>query len=76
MAKEKIDLTKLDTSDLHDQIRSLQEEYHRLKFEHAARGLANPMELRQLRRTIARYHTEMRRRELEVYVSRRACLAH
>ncbi len=64
MAKEKLELEKLDFSDLQDQVRSLQDEYIRLKFEHAARGLANPLELRQLRRKIARFHTEIRRREL------------
>ncbi len=64
MSKEKLELEKLDIADLYDQIRSLQDEYARLKFEHAARGLANPMELRRLRRKIARFHTEARRREL------------
>ncbi|MCS7037749.1 MAG: 50S ribosomal protein L29 [Saprospiraceae bacterium] len=65
MAKEKLDLRNLEIGELHDRVRSLQDEYLRLKFEHAARGLANPLELRNLRRDIARYHTEARRRELE-----------
>ncbi len=64
MAKEKLELEKFDMADLHVQIQALQDEYMRLKFEHAARGLANPLELRQLRRKIARFHTEVRRREL------------
>ncbi len=64
MAKEKLELEKLEIGDLHTQIKALQDEYARMKFEHASRGLANPMELRHLRRKIARYHTEVRRREL------------
>ncbi len=65
MAKQEIlELRKMDLADLHDQLRSLQDEYLRLKFEHATRGLANPMELRHLRRKIAQYHTEVRAREL------------
>ena len=36
--------------------------YRKMKFEHAIKGLANPMELRDLRRAIARLNTEVRRR--------------
>ncbi len=64
MAKEKLALENLEIGDLHNRIKAMQDEYLRLKFEHASRGLANPMELRRLRRDIARYHTEVRRREL------------
>jgi large subunit ribosomal protein L29 len=38
--------------------------YRKMKFEHAIKGLANPMELRDLRRDIARLNTEMRRRQV------------
>ena len=36
--------------------------YRKMKFEHAIKGLSNPMELRDLRRAIARLNTEVRRR--------------
>jgi len=36
-----------------------------MKFEHAIRGLENPLTLREVRRDIARLKTEVRRRELE-----------
>ena len=40
-------------------------EYQQMKFDHAAKGIANPMEPRELRRRdIARIHTEVRNREL------------
>ena len=37
-----------------------------MKFDHAARGIANPMEIRELRRDVARILTEGRRREIAV----------
>ena len=38
--------------------------YQKLTFDHAIRGLDNPLELRDLRRDVARLKTEARRREL------------
>lgn len=54
-------------ADLASQITSLELEYQQMKFDHAVRGLANPLELRDLRRNIARVNTEVRRRELAAY---------
>ena len=39
-------------------------EYQQMKFDHAVKGLANPLEIRDLRRKIARFQTEVRQREL------------
>ena len=36
------------------------------KFEHAVKGLGNPLVLRNLRREIAQIHTELRSREILV----------
>jgi len=38
--------------------------YQKLTFDHAIRGLDNPLELRGLRRDVARLKTEIRRREV------------
>ena len=38
--------------------------YRKMKFEHAIKGLANPMELRDLRRNIARLNNELRSRQV------------
>ncbi len=38
--------------------------YQKLTFDHAIRGLDNPLELRDLRRDVARLKTEVRRREI------------
>jgi large subunit ribosomal protein L29 len=64
MAKEKLVLTEQSNEQLLAQLGSMESEYHQLKFDHSIRGLGNPLELRDLRRNIARVHTEIRRREL------------
>jgi large subunit ribosomal protein L29 len=64
MAKEKIQFAALANDDLSSQLARLQAEYVQTKFDHTVKGMANPMELRDMRRDIARYHTEMRHREM------------
>lgn len=64
MAKEKLVLSNQSVEDLQAQLGSLQNELMQTKFDHAVKGLANPMELRQTRRDIARINTELRSREL------------
>jgi len=64
MAKENLQLDTMEIPDLLAQITSMENEFQQMKFDHAVRGLANPLELRHLRRKIARFHTEVRSREL------------
>lgn len=64
MAKEKLELADKDVADLLAEVARLENEYQQMKFDHAVKGLANPMEIRDLRRKIARFHTEVRQREL------------
>lgn len=49
---------------LRSQLASAELEYQQMKFDHAAKGIANPMEIRELRRNVARILTEGRRREI------------
>lgn len=65
MAKEKLNLVDMSDDELRSQLASAENEYQQLKFDHAAKGIANPMEIRELRRNVARILTEGRRRELE-----------
>lgn len=68
MANNKeMDIKGLSDTDLANEIASQESAYTSMKFEHAARGLANPLELRELRRTIARLKTELRSREMAQY---------
>lgn len=64
MAKEKLNLAEMSEAELVSTLNGLEGEYHQMKFDHAVKGLGNPMELRELRRNIARVHTEARKREL------------
>lgn len=66
MAKEKIDLSGKTEAELAQEITSMEQEYQSMKFDHAVKGLANPLELRAKRRNIARLHTELRKRALAV----------
>lgn len=64
MAKQKLELVDSSTEQLRAEVERLEQEYRQQKFDHAVKGLANPMELRAMRRNIARYHTEIRLREV------------
>jgi large subunit ribosomal protein L29 len=64
MAKQKLELADKSLADLQTEAATLEQEYQQMKFEHAVRGLGNPLELRELRRNIARIHTEVRAREI------------
>lgn len=66
MAKEKIDVAAMTEADMQTELASMEREYQTMKFDHAVKGLGNPLELRELRRNIARINTEARRRELAV----------
>jgi large subunit ribosomal protein L29 len=64
MAKEKLALDGASIEDLRTQLGSMENELIQMKFDHAVKGLANPMELRYIRRDVARVQTEIRKREL------------
>ncbi len=51
-------------ADLQAELASREHEYQQMKFDHSVKGLSNPMELREMRRNIARILTEGRSREL------------
>lgn len=62
MAKEKFAPAELTDEQLSIELVTREREYQQMKFDHAAKGIANPMELRDLRRDIARINTETRSR--------------
>jgi large subunit ribosomal protein L29 len=61
---EEPNLKLLDNETLQAELDNSESLYRKLKFEHAIKGLANPMELRDLRRDIARINTELRSRQV------------
>lgn len=64
MAKNKLEVSKLSIDDLNSKLVELDQLQSRLTFDHAIKGIENPMQLRARRRDIARINTELRSREI------------
>ena len=60
-----IELQQYTDEDLQNEINVTEEQYKKLKFDHAIRGLENPLLLKEVRRDIARLLTEKRAREVK-----------
>jgi large subunit ribosomal protein L29 len=66
MASNKtLELRDASDADLQDQLNESVTSYDKMQFDHAVNGIENPLQLRNVRRDIARIKTEIRRRELE-----------
>jgi large subunit ribosomal protein L29 len=63
-SKESLQLREMTDEELRGELDETQAQYRRLTFDHAIKGLDNPIALRGVRRDIARLRTEIRRREL------------
>lgn len=65
MASKKFqELQEYSLEDLQVELETTEKSYVKMKFDHAIKGLEDPMRLREVRRDIARMLTEIRRREL------------
>lgn len=62
--KKFLELQDFSDEDLKSELEATEVQYQKLKFDHAVKGLDNPLTLREVRRDIARLQTEVRRREL------------
>ena len=63
--KKFLELKEFSAEDLANELRETKVQYQKQKFDHALKGLDNPLLLRDIRRDIARLKSEVRRRELE-----------
>ncbi len=63
-SKKFLELQDFSDTDLISELEATEAEYQKMKFDHAVKGLDNPLTLREMRRDIARLKTEARRREL------------
>ncbi len=52
-------------AELNEELVALKEELFRLRFQHATNQLENPLQLRRVKRDIARVKTILRERELQ-----------
>ena len=59
------EIKELSTDELQDKLRSLKKSYTDLKMSHDISPLETPMELRAIRKTVARVATELTKRELQ-----------
>ena len=61
-SKKFIELQEMSSEDLASELRETQEQYKKMKFDHAIKGLDNPLTIKGIRRDIARLKTEINRR--------------
>lgn len=59
------EITKLSLADLKSQIGSNEEQMLKMKISHSVTPMENPMQIRAIRKTIARMKTELRKRETQ-----------
>jgi len=65
MATEKFQtLSALSLEELQTELQNTEKAYGKLTFDHAIKGLENPLMVRETRRDVARLKTEIRRREI------------
>jgi large subunit ribosomal protein L29 len=62
--KKFIELQEFTDPELLDELKQTEVQYQKMTFDHAIKGLDNPILLKEVRRDIARLKTEVRRREL------------
>ena len=63
--KNKENIKDMSTADLQEKLEQTREQLVKLRLNNAVSPLDNPNQIRNTRKSIARYLTELRRRELE-----------
>lgn len=64
-SKTYLELQGLASDAIEAQLKDIQADLVRMKYDHASRGLENPGEMRDLKKKIAQYKTELRAREVK-----------
>jgi large subunit ribosomal protein L29 len=57
------EIKELSTEEIKDRIKEEQSNLTKMKFSHAVSAIENPMNIRTLRKTIAKLNTELKQRE-------------
>jgi len=63
--KSKENIKDLSTADLNERLEMAREQLVKLRLNHVVSPIDNPNQIRAMRKNIARYLTELRKRELE-----------
>ena len=59
------EITKLSVEDIKDQINNRSEQLAKMKLAHTVSPMENPLQIKTLRRSIARLKTELTKREAQ-----------
>jgi large subunit ribosomal protein L29 len=59
------EISKASVAELNTQVANLAEQLEKMKITHAVAPMENPMQIRSIRRTIARLKTELTKREAQ-----------
>ena len=59
------EIKDLSAAELQEKLSQTKKVYADLKMAHAISPIANPLQIRSVRRTVARLHTELTKRELQ-----------
>ena len=63
--KKYLEIQEFSDQELISELNETEKQYQKLRFDHAVKGIDNPLLLRDMRRDIARLNTEIRKRELK-----------
>lgn len=66
-SKKYLELQEFSDADLGAELSAAELEYQKMQFDHATKGIDNPLSLKEMRRDIARLNTEIRRREVTAF---------
>jgi len=64
-SKKFLELQEFTHEELLNEVAAISAEYQKMQLDNALKGLDNPLELREMRRNIARLHTAIRALELK-----------
>lgn len=59
------EITKMSDADVKDQVATMTDKYAKMKLSHSVAPMENPLQIRDLRRTVARLKTELTKREAQ-----------
>jgi len=63
-SKKYLELQEFSDAELSSELKEIESQSQKLRFDHAIKGLDNPLRLKEIRRDVARIKSEIRRREL------------
>ncbi len=62
---KQVEITQLSDVDLKSRIVLFEEKYSKMKLSHSVTPMENPLQIRSMRKSIARLHTELTKRNVQ-----------